>query len=147
MTVTKTTPLPVLAPFYACPPDCGLCCKHLIVEASPLDVIREPRIAEYCAILNGRGELTPGQASWGMYSKDRINPPQTPLRCAFLNNANRCVIYATRPNVCVAFMSGSEKCQELRRDHGLPPLKPREAVTMPEKIAAEFAPLGEDEFE
>jgi Fe-S-cluster containining protein len=44
--------------------------------------------------------------------------------CCFLDQNQRCEIYATRPQVCREFAAGSEQCQEARRRGGLPPLLP-----------------------
>lgn len=42
--------------------------------------------------------------------------------CTFLGSDNRCTIYPTRPNDCVAAQAGDEQCQEARRVAELPPL-------------------------
>ena len=44
--------------------------------------------------------------------------------CPFLGGDNRCTIYPTRPNVCVAMQAGDEQCQAARAEMGLPPLLP-----------------------
>jgi Fe-S-cluster containining protein len=44
--------------------------------------------------------------------------------CQFLDDENRCGIYPTRPNVCVAMQAGDEQCRESRKAEGLPPLLP-----------------------
>ena len=96
---------------------CGLCCQHLIVEAGVVDVMREPRIDAERPI----GRRAPGlsilDACWILAG------PGMP--CPFLTPENRCSIYATRPNTCVAFIAGSPKCLELRQEFGLPRLVPQ----------------------
>jgi Fe-S-cluster containining protein len=93
---------------------CGLCCRHLLVEADWSDVLREPRIAQECPnqVLNNPPVL---DQCWILYS-------QAKGACPFLSDANRCGIYPTRPNGCVTFAAGSPRCQELRADAGLAPL-------------------------
>lgn len=46
--------------------------------------------------------------------------------CQFLDGNNRCSIYPTRPNACVAMEAGDEQCQAAREAEGLPPLLPRD---------------------
>jgi Fe-S-cluster containining protein len=96
---------------------CGLCCQHLIVEAGVVDVMREPQIDAERPI----GRRAPGlsilDACWILAG------PGMP--CPFLTPENRCSIYATRPNTCVAFIAGSSKCLELRQQFHVPPLVPQ----------------------
>lgn len=101
---------------------CGLCCRHLLVEATSLDVMREPRIDVECP-LPVKIRLPVLEATWllGSYKDGRQG------ECPFLATENLCSIYPTRPNACVAFMAGSPKCQQLRTDHGLPLLAARPA--------------------
>ena len=51
-----------------------------------------------------------------------IAGPGTP--CKFLDDENRCDIYPTRPNVCVAMAAGDEQCQQARKGMGIDPLEP-----------------------
>lgn len=44
--------------------------------------------------------------------------------CKFLGADNRCSIYLTRPNDCVAAQAGDEQCQEARMVAELPSLVP-----------------------
>ena len=103
---------------------CGACCKgRLLVEAYALDLRREPKLL---------------QASIGSWTAEM--PMQTAMEeldqegkciiiaggenaCRFLSEDNRCGIYPTRPNVCVAMRAGDEQCQESRETAGLPPLE------------------------
>ena len=95
---------------------CGLCCQHLIVETDAVDVLREPRIDAERPIGRRAPDLSILDACWILAG------PGMP--CPFLTPENRCGIYATRPNTCVAFIAGSSKCLELRREFGVPPLVP-----------------------
>jgi Fe-S-cluster containining protein len=104
---------------YLCD-QCGLCCRHLLVEASAVDVLREPRIEIERPLGKRAKSLSILDACW------LLAGPGMP--CPFLNADNKCGIYPTRPGTCVAFMSGSAKCQELRAEHGVPPLTPRPAA-------------------
>jgi Fe-S-cluster containining protein len=122
---------------------CGLCCNgSLIVEASALDLIREPRIQEAYPLTRGKNldvKLPILEACWVLGCGKR---------CSFLGTDNRCGIYATRPNTCVAFAAGSVKCQGLRKDAGLSPLvavaRPLTALT---EIARDSVADDEDEWE
>ena len=42
--------------------------------------------------------------------------------CPFLQDDNRCSVYATRPSPCRRFVAGSSECQEARARVGLEPL-------------------------
>jgi hypothetical protein len=97
--------------------DCALCCQHLLVEADAVDVLREPRIQAVRPLKNVSGSLSVHDACWVLAG------PGMP--CKFLTRQKRCGIYPTRPNTCVAFLAGSNKCQVLRWEHGLLPQKPR----------------------
>jgi Fe-S-cluster containining protein len=77
-----------------------------------LDVLREPRIAIERPL--GKIGLPILEASW------LLSGPGMP--CPFLTPEKQCGIYPTRPNECVSFVAGSAKCQELRKEHGLPPV-------------------------
>jgi Fe-S-cluster containining protein len=83
---------------------CGDCCRGLIVEASVLDVLREPRIAQRGQLLAGRPDdpLEPQEWAWSLSCG-------TP--CPFLRPDNTCEIYATRPNECVGFVAGESRCR------------------------------------
>jgi Fe-S-cluster containining protein len=99
---------------------CGLCCRHLLVEASAVDVLREPRIDRERPVGKRAKSLSLLDACWILAG------PGMP--CPFLTTENRCGIYATRPNTCVAFIAGSVKCQKLRREQGVRPLVPQSAA-------------------
>ena len=43
---------------------CGLCCEHMIIEATALDARREPKIRERGSIIDEGGEIPPDQAGW-----------------------------------------------------------------------------------
>jgi Fe-S-cluster containining protein len=99
---------------------CGLCCRHLLVEAGAVDVLREPRIDRERPLGKRAKSLSLLDACWILAG------PGMP--CPFLTSENRCGIYATRPNTCVAFIAGSAKCQELRREQGVRPLVAQSAA-------------------
>ena len=44
--------------------------------------------------------------------------------CPMLDCYNRCTIYPSRPNNCVAMQAGDGQCQWARSRLGLPPLEP-----------------------
>ncbi len=104
---------------YECD-QCGACYKGtVIVDADYLDTRREPRLID--------ADLGPSQASQRALEDDGkvvllacgLDRP-----CSFLNEDNRCSVYATRPNACVAFDAGSQQCQEARAQLGIAPLAP-----------------------
>ncbi len=72
---------------------CGRCCRELKLEIMELDLIREPKLRAVAIKLP-------------METRDPGNPFDQayilPHPCPFQND-NRCMIYATRPNICVAF--------------------------------------------
>jgi Fe-S-cluster containining protein len=76
---------------------CGKCCSKLKLEIMELDLIREPKL-RYRAV-----EL-------GNNNRDIDNPfnkaYMLPSPCPFYVDGN-CIIYDTRPNLCVAF---GDKC-------------------------------------
>jgi Fe-S-cluster containining protein len=86
-----------------------------LVGADWSDVLREPRIAQECPNHGAKAPLL--EQCWILFSARRG-------ACPFLGDDQKCGIYPTRPNSCVAFAAGSAKCQELRIDAGLRPLTP-----------------------
>lgn len=102
---------------------CGLCCKHLIIEASAVDVLREPLIAADAPNVMDGGDIKLPilEQTWMLNVTGGSE-----MACVF-HRYERCSIYTSRPNTCVAFAAGSAKCQELRRDHGLTELQPVDA--------------------
>jgi Fe-S-cluster containining protein len=99
-----------MAKRYICD-GCGLCCTQLIVEADPLDILREPAIAEKCPHLDGHGTIPIEESAWSIACGE--------ARLCPFHQDKKCSIYPTRPNVCAEFQAGGAKCQELRTDHGL----------------------------
>ena len=95
---------------------CGACCKTFPIFASDADADREPRLRAETPRLAPHLQ-TPG---W----KYKLFPLPFHETCCFLDAANRCTVYATRPAVCRAFAAGSAQCQEARQRVGLPPLAP-----------------------
>lgn len=98
---------------------CGACCRRLIVEAGPVDVLREPRIAQECPVLDGNGTVKhPGHWSWSIAAGGM-------RRCPFfgvnLVGDATCSIYPSRPEDCVSMLPGGGQCAEARREEGLTP--------------------------
>lgn len=102
---------------YQCD-SCGVCCSGvLMVEAEWLDARREPRLLD--ADVSGK------RFSLDVLEEDgRCVILAATKPCPFLGSDNRCSIYPTRPNSCVAFEAGSEQCQEVRRERGLASIQP-----------------------
>ncbi len=115
--------LPVM--IYECD-GCGACCRLSIIEAGPLDALREPRIAEHGALLDDHGKIPIEDAAFLLNSKKDGG-------CVFLREDNRCEIHATRPACCVNFQAGSKKRQDMRKASGLPRL--------PGRVVADPTPL------
>ncbi|MBO0698714.1 MAG: YkgJ family cysteine cluster protein [Zavarzinella sp.] len=95
---------------------CGACCGTFPVFASAADGDREVRIASEARKLPEH-LATPGH-------RFQLFPLPFHETCCFLDEAARCTIYATRPDVCRAFPAGGDQCQEARARIGLPPLAP-----------------------
>ena len=101
---------------------CGACCMgFLLVEADLLDILREPRL-----LLADRHRFG---WSFDVVVQDLEDESRSLLiagvhRCPFLSAENRCSIYPTRPNACVAMQAGDEECQQARSEAGLLPLEP-----------------------
>lgn len=93
---------------------CGACCQTFPVLVSADDAKREPRI------LNETVELPEWQrtTSW----KYQLHPLPFHQGCCFLQENCQCSVYSTRPDVCRAFLAGSDECSEARKRVGLPPL-------------------------
>lgn len=108
---------------YVCD-QCGVCCQgHLIVEADSIDVLREPRLVEADP---NYSRMSPEQVLEALEEPGRglVIAIGTNRPCRFLGCDNRCSIYPTRPNGCVAMEAGDEQCQEAREAAGLDPLLP-----------------------
>lgn len=80
---------------------CGACCRALLLEADLLDAEREPLIAQHGGPMKGLD---------GYVESYCLNADGPDHRCVFLADDNRCTIYPTRPNMCVAFGPGDERC-------------------------------------
>ena len=100
--------------------NCGLCCENLLVLPNAVDVLREPRIETMRPLGKRAVSLSVLDACWILAG------PGMP--CPFLTPEKHCAIYPTRPGDCVAFVPGSAKCQELRAEHGLPPVVLQPAI-------------------
>jgi len=99
---------------------CRLCCQQLIVEADAFDVLREPRIEAERSLGSHSASLPILDACWILATPGMPYPFLRPDGC--------CRIYPSRPQLCVAFVAGSAKCQQLRQTHGLAALAPRPAA-------------------
>lgn len=134
-TVKWRTKLPV----FECPPDCGLCCQHLLVECDAIDVLREPRIQDVAPLRKTDRSLPVIDNCWVLAGA---------RACPFLDDEKRCGIYATRPHTCVGFAAGGTKCTKLRKESGLPALEPRLADgSMRDRLLAELNHYEEVEEE
>jgi Fe-S-cluster containining protein len=106
---------------YECD-QCGACCRgHLIVEADLLDFLREPRLAEADP---SYARLSAAEVRTQLEDDSRCLVISCGKPCKLLGDDQRCKIYATRPNGCVAMEAGDEQCQHARSAAGLPPLEP-----------------------
>ncbi len=109
---------------------CGLCCSHLIIEATALDALREPRIAAECGpIIAGIGD-NPHEVVGYMLNR-RPTPDDPSTRCTFLETGPdghaRCGIYRTRPTLCRAFCCETFKADEIARLYGEQPCSEKQA--------------------
>ena len=108
---------------YECD-QCGACCKTLLVEVYDIDVMREPALIP-ADTGNRMREMLEENVMAELEQEGKcllIAGPGTP--CKFLDDENRCDIYPTRPNVCVAMAAGDEQCQQARKAMGIDPLEP-----------------------
>ncbi len=88
---------------------CGACCRRLIIEIEHLDVVREPRLLKAAHLLDGHGKMT----FENDFQKQYLLACGERKPCPFLKD-NKCEIYPTRPNVCVAMEVGGEQCKDSR---------------------------------
>lgn len=93
---------------------CAACCRTFPIFVSHEDAARELRIA-------AEGRLLPLHLAAPQWDY-QLFPLPFHQACCFLNEENRCTIYASRPDVCRRFAAGSPQCQEARADAGLPRL-------------------------
>ncbi len=96
--------------------NCGLCCTKLIIEIEQIDVVREPKLLPIVRLLN------PDSHRNSLWENKYILADGSAMPCGMLTDDKKCSIYPTRPNTCVGFEVGCDKCNELREDYGLPPL-------------------------
>lgn len=73
---------------------CGRCCRELKLEIMEIDLIREPRLRA-ASIKMPIGSENPFEQAYIL-----------PNPCPFQID-NKCMIYDTRPNICVAY---GDKC-------------------------------------
>jgi Fe-S-cluster containining protein len=101
-----------MSEMYHCD-SCGACCRSKLVDVYEVDILREPQVDQRMSPLREPGfDGEVGYLNCGTGG------------CAFLDAESRCAIYPTRPVVCVAFMAGSDECQECRLAAGVPRLEP-----------------------
>ena len=103
---------------------CGLCCRKLIIEIDHVDVVREPRLLPVATLAHGV-DSWPDEVTGEPIYDDKWDREYILARgrgCPMLSDDNQCSIYPTRPNVCVQFEVGGERCNELREAAGLPPI-------------------------
>lgn len=91
--------------------DCGACCRCYPIFASASDAEREPLLKERCVRVDDF--LGKGEVAYRMY------PLAHTEGCAFLGENQLCGIYASRPEVCRRFESGSEQCIRARERVGI----------------------------
>ncbi len=92
---------------------CGLCCQHLIIEATLRDAEREPRIGECRPLVDDNLGMGPVEVI-GYTLNDRENG----IACRFYDrHANACTIYETRPLVCRLFNCDEEYPQRFGNRH------------------------------
>lgn len=96
--------------------DCGLCCTKLIIEIEHIDVVREPKLLPIARLMN------PDRPRDSLWENEYMLACGSAMPCGMLTEDKKCSIYPTRPNTCVGFEVGCDKCNELREDYGLPPL-------------------------
>ena len=82
--------------------ECGMCCSQMILEIGHLDILREPRLAEFAELCDGNGKIT--------FESDLEKEYLLPSPCPFLTVDMQCSIYPTRPNICVAMEAGGVQC-------------------------------------
>src|ERR1700733_13064776 len=80
---------PTILPVFRCNPNCGLCCRELLVECDAVDVLREPRIDQVAPIRMSNRSLPVLDKYWILTGSGS---------CPFLDSEKRCGIYATRPS-------------------------------------------------
>jgi len=80
---------------------CGRCCRELKLEIMEIDLIREPRLRAISIPIDCD--------SANPFEKSYILPNPCPFQ-----HENKCMIYDTRPNICVAF---SDKCIKENENH------------------------------
>lgn len=108
---------------------CGACCRSSIVELCDVDFQRESRLIPLARVASISIHLNEGKTEIGelrRYQALAMLTDQGERKCcSFLGEDNRCTIYPTRPGSCITYQAGSDKCQEVRKREGLPPLEPK----------------------
>jgi Fe-S-cluster containining protein len=135
--MSTSSPLwPTTLPVFRCPPDCGLCCKELLIGCDAIDVLREPRIQNVASLETTDRSLPVVDSYWELSGAKG---------CPFLDHEKRCGIYSTRPSTCVGFPAGGSKCTELRTRAGLQPLQGVMADgSMIDRLIAELKDCDDD---
>lgn len=96
---------------------CGTCCKDIIIELLPEDIIREPRLKEFMRPIADADIAENFDLCW----KDKCDyvidiGPEDYLRfrvCPFLVD-NKCSIYKTKPKICNIVLPSIVNCKQVR---------------------------------
>lgn len=99
--------------------NCGLCCSKLIIEIEHIDVVREPKLLPIVEQMDVMED-----SPW---DRQYLLACGSGMPCKMLGEDKKCQIYPTRPNTCIGFEVGCDKCNELREDYGLPPIELKES--------------------
>ena len=105
---------------------CGLCCHRY-------------RVTFYQGELDDNGGIVPAEmvepVTPFFVCMKGTGTNANPRGCVALTSEGKCGIYENRPSPCREFKvweedgTPSERCQKLRKLHGIPPLKPFSAKT------------------
>jgi uncharacterized protein len=125
----------LITPEYECD-KCGACCKGFVIEITATDILREPKLKDVAASFMGNNDDI-----WDIRDKYLLATPYKP--CPMLDVNNLCTIYNTRPNVCVHFKAGHNKCQDVRLQLGLPVLKAKNLKDEKNKFQLDDVPVWE----
>jgi Fe-S-cluster containining protein len=90
---------------------CGNCCRCSIIEdVTWLDLEREPRLLD--AVKELKCEYD-GKGDYRQAGERQDKQWCIPTPCKMLTADNKCSIYPTRPNICVAH-AGGQFCAKLK---------------------------------
>ena len=89
---------------------CGKCCHHLSATFTPADVNREPRLLDVAITIQQvnnsrtRSFMRDKRHPWAIGKARRGDP------CPFLDMQQRCMIHATRPQICRDYPQDGARC-------------------------------------